>query len=451
MRVMLVEDEEIMRVSLTRELTRAGYAIEAHERPSSALVSLSETRCDVIVSDIRMPGMDGFAFLAKVLELHPDTSVIFMTAFGTVRDAVRAMRLGAFDYLTKPFEVEELVALLRRIRDLPSPTGEPQSLKRTRASQARAEELGSASSMRSILDQLPRVACSEEIVLIWGETGTGKEHLARLLHAQSRRADGPFLKVSCAALSPQLVESELFGHERGAFTGADRRRVGRFERAAGGSLMLDEVDDVPLALQVKLLEVLQDRAIERVGGDAPVPVDVRVIAATKANLEELVEQGKFRRDLFYRLNVIPLRLPPLRERREDIPALFARLVAQQSTGRELTLSPAALDAIVGYGWPGNVRELQNLVKRLLVMAQGDVIDVVDLPEAMRRETPNMAAAPVPGRESRVSYADEMARTERDLLEQALEESGGNRTRAALALGIPASTLRDKLAKQGLAD
>lgn len=447
MRILLIEDEEILRVSLARELDRAGHAVDAHERPASALVAAAKCGFDVVVSDIRMPGMDGFALLEELRTLQPLLPVIFMTAFGTVRDAVRAMRLGAVDYLTKPFEVDELLTLVKRIRDTPSAT-HPSVPPRGRAleQRARVEELGSAPAMLPILEDLPLVAASDEIVLIWGETGTGKEHLATIIHALGARADGPFVKVSCAALSEQLVESELFGHEKGAFTGAERQRIGRFERAQHGTLMLDEIDDIPLSLQVKLLQVLQDRAIERVGGDKFIPVDVRVLAATKVDLAELVEQGKFRRDLYYRLNVIPMRLPPLRERAQDIPSIVGRLAERHATHQVLQLTAEAMACIVAYAWPGNVRELENLVKRLVVLAPDGRADVEHLPAHMRLAP----AAPErrPG-DSSARYDDQIAHVERDLLRRAVLQAGGNRTRAAAILGMPASTLRDKLRKYAI--
>ncbi|NOY93412.1 MAG: sigma-54-dependent Fis family transcriptional regulator [Deltaproteobacteria bacterium] len=448
MRILLVEDEEILRVSLARELTRAGHMVDAHSRPASALVAASEGVFDVVVSDIRMPGMDGFDLLEEIRAIRAGVPVVFMTAFGTVRDAVRAMRLGAVDYLTKPFEVDELLALLDRLHDAPKAarlSAPPRG--RALEQRARVEELGSSPAMQRILSDLPLVAASDEMVLIWGETGTGKEHLAQIIHALGERADGPFIKVSCAALSEQLVESELFGHEKGAFTGADRQRIGRFERACGGTLMLDEIDDIPLPIQVKLLQVLQDRAIERVGGDRSIPVDVRVLAATKLDLEELVEQGKFRRDLYYRLNVIPMRLPPLRERPEDILDILTRIAKRHARGEVLELTDGAKALVQSYAWPGNVRELENMVKRLVVLAPNGRVEAAHLRSHMappRGHAPHTSPAP-----SAEGYGDQMARVERDLLVRAVEQAGGNRTRAAILLGIPASTLRDKLKKYAI--
>jgi DNA-binding NtrC family response regulator len=443
MHILLIEDEEILRVSLARELARAGHDVDAHERPASALAAIARRDFDAVITDIRMPGMNGFDLLEELERLRPDVPVVFMTAYATVRDAVRAIRMGAFDYLTKPFEVEELLVLLQRIRDLPKTGADGQEKHRTLQRMTRVEELGSSRAMRQILADLPLVASSDELILINGETGTGKEHLARIIHSHGPRADGPFLKVSCAALSAQLVESELFGHEKGAFTGAERRRIGRFERARGGTLMLDEVDDVPLSIQVKLLQVLQDGVVERVGGDQPIPVDVRVIAATKADLEGLVEAGRFRSDLFYRLNVIPLRLPPLRERREDIPGLIERLVERYTTRDPFTMSPQALHALVHYSWPGNVRELENLIKRLIALVRECPVELGHLPLEVRVE----AEAPSGTRAG--TYDEKIADVERKLLKEALEQAGGNKTQAAKRLGIPASTLRDKLAKHGI--
>ena len=445
MRILLIEDEEILRVSLARELDRAGHEVDAHERPTSALAATADRSFDVVVTDIRLPGMDGFALLEQLKALRPETPVVFMTAYATVRDAVRAIRLGAFDYLTKPFDVDELLVLLDRIRDLPRRRAPADEQRRALQAMTRIEELGSSPSMSRILEDLPLVASSDETVLITGETGTGKEHLARIIHDRGPRAHRPFVKVSCAALSAQLVESELFGHEKGAFTGAEKRRIGRFERAQGGTLLLDEIDDVPLPIQVKLLQVLQDGVIERVGGDRPIPVDVRVIAATKADLEELVESGRFRRDLYYRLHVLPMRVPPLRERADDIPCLIERFVMRYAASHSPGVSDEALGLLVHATWPGNVRELENLIKRLVVLVAEGRIEPHHLPLSLRVE----AQVPVRGRGG--LYDESIARVERDLLSDALRKAGGNRTRAAELLGIPPSTLRDKLAKHGIAE
>lgn len=444
MRILLIEDEEILRVSLARELARAGHVVDAHERPASALSSLQDRAFDAVVTDIRLPGMDGFALLEQLRRLRPETPVVFMTAYATVRDAVRAIRLGAYDYLTKPFEVDELLVLLDRIRELPSRPSEGDAQRRTLEAMTRTEELGSSPALARILEDLPLVASSDETVLITGETGTGKEHLARIIHARGRRAHRPLVKVSCAALSAHLVESELFGHEKGAFTGAEQRRIGRFERAQGGTLLLDEIDDVPLPIQVKLLQVLQDGEIERVGGDRPIPVDVRVMAATKADLSQLVESGQFRRDLYYRLNVLPMRVPPLRERTGDIPGLVERFLIQHNPPRP-TVSEEALDLLVHAAWPGNVRELENLIKRLVVLVPEGKIEPHHLPLSLRVE----AEVPLRGRVGR--YEEAITRVERDLLVDALRRTGGNRTRAAELLGLAPSTLRDKLTKHGIAD
>ncbi len=449
MRLLLVEDERILRVSLVKELRKAGHEVDAHERPASALSALSGTgtRYDVVIADIRLPGMDGFAFMEEVRAARPGVPFVFMTAFATVRDAVRAMRLGAFDYLTKPFEVDELLLLLDRIRSVRALKDENEALRRRVEGIGREDELGSAPAMRRILDDLPLVATSDETVLITGDTGTGKEHLARIIHARGRRSDGPFVKVSCAALSPELVESELFGHEKGAYTGAESRKIGRFERAQGGTVMLDDVDDVPLGIQVKLLQVLQDAVVERVGGDRPIRVDVRVIAATKADLEEMVRAGKFRRDLFYRINVLPMQLPRLCDRTGDIPSLVDRFLLRHAAGRMIPVSPEALDLLVAYPWPGNIRELENLIKRLVVLAPEGRIDVHHIPEHVR----TAAAADASGSVGGGVYEQTVAQVERKLIAEALSRAGGNRTRAAQDLGLPPSTLRDKLVKLGITD
>ena len=446
MRILLVEDETILRVSLAKELAKVGHLVDAHDRPQAALAALAENVPDVVVADIRMPGMDGFEFMEQAQKTHSDLPFIFMTAFGTVRDAVRAMRLGAYDYLTKPFEAEELLLQLRRIGQVRALYDENAILRKRVERMSSDDELGTSRAMAQLLAELPLVASSDETVLLTGETGTGKEHLGRIIHARSAREAGPFVQVSCAALSAELIESELFGHEKGSFTGASGRVIGRFERAQGGSLLLDEVDDVPLAIQVKLLEVLQNSTVERVGGQRPIPVDVRVIAATKIDLMPLVKAGRFRPDLYYRLNVLPLQLPPLRDRREDIPGLVDRFLLRYSADRAFSISPDALDELIAYPWPGNIRELENLVKRLIVHAAHGHIDVDAIPAHVRHAASVARTEPSQGRGR---YEETVARVERDLLIEALRRSGGNRTRAAEDLGLAPSTLRDKLAKLGI--
>ncbi len=446
MRVLLVEDEKILRVSLAKELSKAGHTVDVHDRPPSALAALAASAPDVVVADIRLPGMDGFQFMEEAQRLCGEIPFVFMTGFGTVRDAVRAMRLGAYDYLTKPFEVEELLMLLDRIGQVRALRDENAMLRKRVERMSRDDELGTSRAMSQLLDDLPLVAASDETVLLTGETGTGKEHLGRIIHARSQRADGPFVQVSCAALSADLIESELFGHEKGSFTGASVRVIGRFERAQGGTLLLDEVDDVPLPIQVKLLEVLQNSTIERVGGQRPVPIDVRVIAATKTDLLPLVKAGRFRQDLYYRINVLPMVLPPLRDRREDIPGLVDRFLLRYSAGRVLGVTPDALEELIAYPWPGNIRELENLVKRLIVHATGGQIDVAAIPPHVRQAA---SVARVTASDPRGSYEETMSRVERDLLLDALRRAQGNRTRAAEELGLAPSTLRDKLAKLGI--
>jgi DNA-binding NtrC family response regulator len=444
MRVLLIEDEQILRVSLAKELGKAGHAVEAHERPAAALNALAHGEYDVVVADIQLPGMDGFQLMEEAKLAGKSPPVIFMTAFATVRDAVRAMRLGAFDYLTKPFDVGELLVLLSRIHTLRALRDENAALKRRLVAMDRDDELGSAPTVRRLLDDLPLVAASDETVLITGETGTGKEHLARLIHVRSRRAEAPFVNVSCAALNAELIESELFGHEKGAFTGAHTRRIGRFEAANGGTLLLDDIDDVPIGIQVKLLHVLQDAVIERVGAGKTIHVDVRVIAATKADLGQNVEAGRFRQDLFYRINVLPMRLPPLRERVEDIPMLVERLLRRHSQGRPVAVTKDALDVLQGYAWPGNIRELENLLKRLLALVPSGSIGVDDLPEHIRHAVPRSAPPEGSGR-----YDEVIHRVERELLLEALRHANGNLTRAAQDLGLAPSTFRDKMSKLGL--
>ena len=439
MKILVVDDEEIVRVTLHDDLSDAGHDVTCEGRASSALDRMAQEPFDVVISDIRMPGMDGLELLRITKEASPDTEVIMITAYATVESAVEAMKCGAYDYVVKPYDTDKLVIVLDRLQQHRNLTRENLRLK------AQLDErhgfhriVGKSSVMQGIYESLDIVCSSDSTVLIQGETGTGKELVAEAIHFNSTRRDGPLVKVSCAVLSRDVLESELFGHAKGAYTGAIQDRPGRFELADGGTLFLDEVDDIPLESQVKLLRVLESQEYERVGDAKTRKADVRIIAATKASLQELVTEGRFRDDLYYRLNVIPVSLAPLADRREDIPLLVSHFLAQ--SGRpSLGMAPDALNILMTHSWPGNVRELKNLIERMALAARGDQIRVEDLPLEIRDATGGEKGL-VTGQ----SFSDIISSMERRLLLEALEKTNGNKARAADLLRMSPSTFRYKL-------
>ncbi|MGP1346388.1 MAG: sigma 54-interacting transcriptional regulator [Phycisphaerales bacterium] len=387
--VLVVDDKEMLRDSVAMTLQRAGMTVFAASDGASALDLVSKKRPDAIVTDLKMPGMSGIELIEKVRALDEDLPVVLMTAFGTIETAVRAMKLGAFDYITKPFEGDELVIAIKRAIEHARLKRENALLRMSDRGDGGGEGgcggdglmglgriIGSSEVMRMVKEDVSAVARSHGTVLLCGESGTGKEVIARAIHELSPRAGEAFLGVNCAAMSESLLESELFGHERGAFTGADRLRKGRFELAHGGTLLLDEISEVKPQVQAKLLRVLQERMFERVGSSTSMGVDVRVVATTNRDLASEVERGGFRQDLFYRLNVLPIHLPPLRERGDDVrelaPHFIARIAAREGRAAP-EVSEDAMDLLCGYGWPGNVRELQNLCERAVVLCEGDAI------------------------------------------------------------------------------
>ncbi|RKY63040.1 MAG: sigma-54-dependent Fis family transcriptional regulator [Candidatus Latescibacterota bacterium] len=471
MRVLLVEDDRVARVPLRDDIAEAGYDVDEAGSAEEALELLGKKGYDVVVTDLRMPGMDGIELLERIKAESPDTEVIVITAYGTVRTAVRAMKLGAYEYLTKPFDNEELLLLLERIRRMREVMEENVRLRRRLEERYRLEDMvGKGHKMQEVFRLIRTVASSDSTVLLQGETGTGKELAAHAIHELSPRRDGPFVKVSCAALSRELLESELFGHVRGAFTSAIKDKPGKFELADGGTIFLDEVDDIPLELQVKLLRVLQEREFERVGGTMTIRVDVRVIAATKVDLLERVRRGLFREDLYYRLNVVPIRLPPLRERKEDVPLLMEHFLRKLGAEGRIEMTPEAMKLLMDYDWPGNVRELENLVERLVVVGAGPKVGPEDLPPEIRSPAPRergpsleevlrrqeelermirMLGSSEP-RLGDASFEEIVEAKERELITEALRRTGGNKTKAAELLGMKLSTFRDKMKRLGLA-
>ncbi len=439
-RILVVDDEEIVRESLAGWLEKDGHAVTTAADGPTALEHLKAEPCSILLVDMKMPGMDGLQVLQAAREIQPGLTCVIMTAYATVETAVHAMKLGAFDYLVKPFDPDELSMMIQKIVAQQTLARENELLRQALKREFRFRDLISKSAAMQRVFQLARTAAnSTSTILILGESGTGKELLARAIHAESPRAHAPFVEVSCAALTETLLESELFGHERGAFTGADARLKGTFELAQGGTIFLDEIGDISPKLQLDLLRVLEDRKVRRVGGADVIPVDVRVIAATNKDLERAVAGGSFRSDLFYRLNVIPITLPPLRDRREDIPLLvdyfIERLAAEQ--GRRIEgISKEALEVLMTHAFPGNVRELRNVIERAIVCAAGATLQVSDfkLPE------PPKAAEPVGGA---------LEDVERRHIAAMLEQCGGNISKAARILDIDRVTLYNKIKKYGL--
>ena len=453
-KVLVVDDEPIKRSVLEDGLRDAGYSVSATGNPMEAEPLLEKTYFDVIITDLRMPGQDGLSFLSDLKRQRPEQAVIVMTAYGTVETAVEAMKLGAFDYIQKPFSTEELLLKLDRLLRYEGLSRENEALRR--ALSPRAEEtriVGNSDAIRRVLTSIHAMSGTDSNVLIEGESGTGKELSAKVIHETSHRASGPFVAVSCAALPKELVESELFGHEPGAFTGATKRRLGRFELARAGTLFLDDVDDIPLDVQVKLLRVLQDRTFERVGGEQSIRVNVRVIAATKRSLAAMTANNEFREDLYYRLSVVPLRIPPLRERLEDIPPLvehFLEKIAVRLNRGKLSICASAVAKLQAYHWPGNVRELEHLLERMVTFAREDRLEESDIPELTSAGDSAGLVSLTLDRVDTVDMAEVLSEVESRMVRWALDRSRGNLARAAAMLGLPRSTLQYKAAKLGQA-
>ncbi len=447
LRIVVVDDEPAQRELIGGFLTKQGHEVFAAASGPEALAYVTNRQVDLVLSDCRMPGMSGPELLSGIKAVNPEIPLVLMTAYGTVETAVQAMKDGAADYLAKPLDLEELLVRLARVTERSRLRSEVRDLQARLVERHRLEGIiGESGRMQDVLALTKRVAPSDATVLIRGESGTGKELIARAIHFNSSRANGPLVSLNCAALPEQLLESELFGHEKGAFTGAIARRKGRFEQADGGSIFLDEIGDLSPALQVKLLRVLQEREFERVGGNQTLRADVRVLAATHRDLERALREGAFREDLYYRLNVVTIQIPPLRERREDIPLLlehFLRKFAQKNHRDVTGLTAAARDALLKYEYPGNVRELENIVERAVLLCRGRVIDMEDLPATLRPGQRG-AAEPLPK-----DLPGVLADIERQAIESALARSGGVQTQAAEALGISERVLRYKMKKYGL--
>ena len=443
--VLVVDDEKNTREGLARALRRS-YDVLVAESGSAALSLLSEKPVDVMLSDLRMPGMDGMTLMQRALANSPQLICILLTAYGNIETAVEAMRHGATDFLTKPVNLEQLEMVLQRVLRSRSAETENRQLHEQLDSKFGMENIiGSSPEMQQIFDTVRQVAASRATVLIQGESGTGKELIAKAIHRLSPRKNGAFVPVHCAALSSTLLESELFGHEKGAFTGAAERRKGRFELADGGSLFLDEIGEVDASVQVKILRALEERRFERVGGQESIDVDTRLIAATNRDLKKMVAEGKFREDLYYRLYVVVIHLPALRERKSDIPLLLKNFLDVFNWENKRSIegfSPDAIDLLTAYPWPGNVRELRNVVEQMVVLSRSQRIGVRDLPAHIREAGAPGGSIPAGG-----SLGD----MEKQAILQALKEADGNRTRAAEKLGISRRTLHRKIAEYGFTE
>ncbi len=444
-RILVVDDEASARSGLEKLLKQSGYDVHTAPDGVAALEVAAESAPDVVVTDLKMPNMDGMTLLSKLREQDPDLPVIVTTAFGDVSNAVDAMRKGAADFITKPIDFDVLSVAIERALEQRVIRVESENLKRQirdRAGDGLQGLLGASPVMQKVYRVARQVAGSKATVLITGESGTGKGELAKAIHALSTRAKEPFVSLHCAAIPETLLEAELFGHEKGAFTGADKRRVGRFEQAAGGTLFLDEVGDIPPLMQVKLLRVLQERTIERIGSGVTVPVDVRVLAATNKDLATEVREGRFREDLYYRLNVVALEMPPLRLRSGDVVVLaehFLQKFARENHKNIDSFTDAARTKILGHRWPGNVRELENAIERAVVMSEGPKLDADDLP--FDAAQPIQGPVRIPG--------STMAEIERFAILSTLEATQGSTARAAELLDISIRTIQYRLAEYGL--
>lgn len=454
-RVLVIDDESSLRTSLFRVLDRKGYQVLTASKIQEAKMLVQGSQpLDLAIIDLNLPDGDGIEFMSELKSQFAQCEFLILTGHGTIETAIRAIQQGAFHFLTKPFNLEELVSLVDKALNIRKLQQENRQLRKELTKQYKFDQIiGTSEPIKSVLNVIERVADTDSTILVTGESGTGKELIARAIHYNSHRAQSPFVAINCGAIPAELLESELFGHIKGSFTGAISNRVGRFEMADGGTLFLDEIGDLNPNLQVKILRALQERRFEPVGGTKSVSVDVRVIAATNINLEEAVEKGRFREDLFYRLNVIPIHVPALRERKSDIPLLLSHFVelANKSRNRGLAgISPQAMEALISYPWPGNIRELENLVERMSVLKGSGVLDLIDLPLKYKNHQPRaqeMIFADLP--QEGLDFNSTVDSFENSLILKALEKTGWNRNQAALLLRLNRTTLVEKIKKKGL--
>jgi DNA-binding NtrC family response regulator len=446
-RILIVEDEDKLRRVIQLHLEAAGYEVDHAPTAEQALPRAAVA--DLVLTDLRLPGMDGLAFLRELHSRNPHSAVIVMTAHGSIEAAVEAMKEGAADFLQKPFSLDHLSTLIQKVLSVQSLRAENLRLKEELDSRYQFDNIvGRSASMRDIFQTVARVAPTRATVLLAGESGVGKDMIARAIHQHSPRRDFPFVKINCTALPENLMESELFGYEKGAFTGANSSKPGKFEQADKGTVFLDEIGDVPSHIQVKLLRILQEREFERLGSNLTRSVDVRIVAATNVNLRAALEQGRFREDLYYRLNVVPINIPPLRERKEDIPFLvlhFVKRLTSELGSPIKDISPSAMDRLLEYDWPGNVRELENTLERSIVLASGELLESADIRIENARSAPNASSS----QSLLLPEGTTLEQWEQMMIREALRRSNGNKSQAARLLGLTRNALRYRLSQMGM--
>lgn len=452
-KILIIDDEASVRKSLAVLLGNAGYQVETAETGEVALEVMKEASFDLFLIDLQFPGTSGIDILQNIRKEKPEADCVVLTGYGSIEASVEAMKAGATDFITKPFEVNRVLGMIENI------LAQPKGKRETAAAPASSPTplspkvmVYQSEKMEKVMDLLEKVSESDSTILIQGESGTGKEVVAKSIHEKSSRRNKPFIPINCGAIPESLLESELFGHEKGAFTGATNSRLGRFELANGGTIFLDEINELPLPMQVKLLRVLQERSFERVGGVRPVRVDIRILAATNQDLELAVHEKRFRKDLFYRINVIPIDLPPLRDRKEDISLLadhFLQRFNQRRGKKVAAISEDVLKRLLAYDWPGNIRELENLIERLITLAQEETITVDDLPEKLLNPQPSRLLSHIELPEDGLDFAGVVSEFENQLLRQALSKAQGVKNRAAQILKLNRTTLVEKLKKKGL--
>ncbi len=450
-RILIVEDEDRLRRVIELQLRSSGYEVEMAATAELAMVAAE--RADMILTDLRLPGMDGLAFIAQLRQRQIAAPVVVMTAFSSVETAVEAMKAGAQDFLPKPFSMDHLITVVAKALEVRSLRNENRNLRDQLGARYDVSSIiGTSPGMHDVLAMVERVAPTRATVLLVGESGVGKDLIARAVHYRSPRRDKPFVKINCTAIPESLMESELFGYEKGAFTGANVAKPGKFEQADTGTVFLDEIGDVPMAVQVKLLRILQERELERLGSNRTRQVDVRVIAATNVDLKVALEQGTFREDLFYRLNVMPIRIPPLRERVDDIPVLAARFLRKAAETHGLpvdSISPEAIARLVGFPWPGNVRQLENVIERSVLLSQGGRLEASDIKLDALAGRAASAAAPAGGPVPFVPDGMTLDEFEQSILREALRRAAGNKSQAARMLGLTRNALRYRLTQMGI--
>jgi DNA-binding NtrC family response regulator len=455
-KVLIVDDEKLMRISLESQLKKEGYDVTSIDNAIDGLKIVKSKEFDVVLTDLRLSGISGIDFLKEIKKYNQEIIVVIMTAYGTLESAVSAIKEGAYDYIAKPFSTDELIIKFQRALHHKNTAAEVNRLRKEVQTEFEFWNIiGKSEEIGKVIETVKSVSDRDTTVLIRGESGTGKEKIAGAIHYHSNRKNSPFIRVSCAALNREILESELFGHEKGAFTGAVKTRRGRFELADGGSIFLDDVDDIPLDMQVKLLRVLQERNFERVGGEETLRVDVRIICATKKDLLEQVKEGYFREDLFYRLNVVPIHIPPLRERREDIPLLinyFLKKFVSQYEDALPDISQETMNVLIAYDWPGNVRELENVIEHAVAFSKSKGISLDTLPEYMRKVDikTDLLSMDLSDKQ-KINLQDALAEVEKKLIQWAYQKASGNQVKMAEILGIPRTTLRNRLIKLQMFD